>query len=443
MSELSSPTLSAALLLLGVLCVFFASWINAVDIALSRMSLAYAEDLEEDGKRGAESLRLALQTRRESSLALLVPRGAASTVGVFLITVPLVVQFADRGVPWWLNLLLSAMIIGLVSLLSMVVTASLLSGDRYVWVALRGAPLANRLLRRPSRVAALSRRGSSGSGSDDGRSTRLDVVDELRELVDEVSEGEPTDFDEDDREIIRSVFELGQTRIAEVMVPRGEIVSIHGDESAEDAIDLFLRSGFSRIPVIGKNTDDVLGVLYFKDVVRRLNGAENRDKWQASDIMRPASFVPEMKLVDDELRVMQEENSHLALVVDEYGGVAGLVTAEDIIEELVGDLQDEHDHAAAQPEQISNNVWEVPSSYNVDDFADMIDVKIDEDDVYSVGGLLAKALGKVPLPGSSVQVGPLRLEAGNEVGRRRQVKTVIVTIQERGDDEEEERTADE
>lgn len=428
MSGLASPALSIALACVGVIFVVFSSWVTAVDIAISRMSLAYAEDLEEEGKKGAPSLASALKSRREASLALLIPRDVSLGLGILFITVPLIVQFSDRDLPWWLNLLLTLAIVGLVILLSLLGTAALLSGERYVWVALRGAPLANQLLRRPNRIAALSKRNDRSQRRLDQRSTRLDVVEELRELVDEVTEGDPTDLDEEDREIIRSVFELGQTRVGEVMVPRGEIVSIHSDETADDAIELFIRSGFSRIPVIGKNTDDVQGVLYFKDVVRRLRESENGDHFQASDMMRPASFVPEMKLADDELRVMQEENSHLALVIDEYGGVAGLVTAEDIIEELVGDLQDEHDHTSAAPERISENVWEIPSSYSVDDLSDLLDTKIDEDDVYSVGGLLAKALGKVPLPGATAEIGPLHIEAGDEVGRRRQIKSVTVTV---------------
>ncbi|MFZ1381503.1 MAG: hemolysin family protein [Scrofimicrobium sp.] len=434
MSGLANPGLSVVLAILGVLLVFFSSWVTAVDIAISRMSLAYAEDLEEEGKKGAPSLASALKTRREASLALLVPRDTSLALGILFITVPLIVQFAEHRLPWWLNLLLTVAIIGLVILLSLLGTAALLSGERYVWVALRGAPLANQLLRRPSRIAALSRGEERSQRRLEQRSTRLAVVEELRELVDEVTEGDPSDLDEEDREIIRSVFELGQTRVGEVMVPRGEIVSIHSDESADDAIELFIRSGFSRIPVIGKNRDDVQGVLYFKDVVRRLHEADGSDHFQASDIMRPASFVPEMKLADDELRVMQDENSHLALVVDEYGGIAGLVTAEDIIEELVGELQDEHDHSAAAPEQVAENVWEVPSSYSLDDLADLIDVKVDDDDVYSVGGLLAKTIGKVPLPGSTAQVGPLLIEAGDEVGRRRQVRTVTVTVASPGSD---------
>lgn len=434
MEGLANPALSTGLAALGILLIGFASWLTAVDVSLSRMTLAYAEDLDEEGWRGADSLIAALKTRRELSVAVMPQRDIARALGFFLLTVPLIVQFDHLGMPGWLDLLVTGLIVVLVAFAFMLITASLLSGERYVWVALHGAPIANRLLRRRSRIAALSARNSESVAATETKSSRLDVVEELRELVDEVTEGEPTEFDDDDRELIQSVFELGQTRVGEIMVPRGEIVSLHVDESADEAIDLFLNSGFSRIPIIGKNTDDVLGVLYFKDVVRRLQDTDNREGLHAGDMMRPASFVPEMKLVDDELRVMQQENSHLALVVDEYGGIAGLITVEDIIEELVGDLQDEHDHAAAVPVQVSESVWEVPASFSADDFADMIDVKIDEDDVNSVGGLLAKALGKIPLPGDVAEVGRLTLEAGDEVGRRRQIKTVTVKIASDDDD---------
>lgn len=434
--ELASPAVSVFLGVLGVTSLLFATWVNAVDIALSRMSLAYAEDLEEEGRKGARALASALETRREASLALLVPRGSAQALGVMALSIMLVTQFAERDFPWYANLLTTAAIMALVVTGTMTLLAAMLSGERYVWVALRGAPLANRLLRRTSAIAVWGRGADRRRRRLENRSARLAVVEELRELVDEVSEGEPTDLDEEDREIIRSVFELGQTRVGEVMVPRGEMVTIHGDETADDAIKLFLRSGFSRIPVIGKNSDDVLGVLYFKDVVRRVNDSEGEGTPQVADMMRSAAFVPEMKLADDELRVMQETNSHLAMVVDEYGGIAGLITVEDILEELVGELTDEHDHSSRAPEQVDEVTWEVPASYPLDDLCELLDAKIDEDDVNSVGGLLGKALGKVPLPGSSAQIGDLVLRAGDEVGRRRQINTVIATVVPRTDEED-------
>lgn len=423
---LASPLFAVLLAVIGLWGIFASVWINAVDVALSRMSLAYAEDLREEGRKNAVALESALLMRKHATLALLVPRGTLQTLGVLFLSVMLFAQFHHLGMPWWLNMVLTAVVVGVVEAAAITVLAVLLSGDRYVWVALRGAPLADRLYRLAAPTKRTRRNGSERLRIE--KSQRLSVADELRELVDEVSEGNPADLEEEDRQILRSVFELGQTRIGEVMVPRGDMVLIHAEETATEAVDLFLQSGFSRIPVIGRNTDDVLGILYFKDVVRRLRESESAAKTRAVDMMRQSAFVPEMKLADDELRVMQTTNSHLALVVDEYGGIAGLVTAEDIIEELIGELTDEHDHPATTPEQVSEHEWLFPAAFSLDDFAEQTGLKIDEEDVYSVGGLLAKELGKVPLPGDRAEIPGAVLIAGQEVGRRHQIKWVTTQL---------------
>ena len=436
---LTSPLVAVLLGVFAVASLLFAAWVGAVDIALSRMSLALAEDLEEEGRKRATALASAVRSRREAALTLLVPRGAAQALGLVALTTLLLTQFARLGMPWGANLAATAGVVALAVTGSLSLLAALVSGERYIWVALRGAPFAERLIRRTTGVTARGRRGERRRAQMEVGG-RLAVADELRELVDEVSEGEPADLDDDDREIIRSVFELGQTRVDELMVPRGEMVTIHGDESAEDAASLFLQSGFSRVPVIGRNTDDVLGVLYLKDVVRRLHGGGGRDDHHsvtAADMMRVPSFVPEMKLADDELRVMQETNTHMALVVDEYGGIAGLVTIEDILEELVGELTDEHDHAAPEPVELEEGCWEVPSSFSLDDLEDLVGQRFDDDDVNSVGGLLGKLLGKVPLPGATARIGRVVLKAGEDVGRRRQIRSVRVTAAPEGADEQE------
>jgi CBS domain containing-hemolysin-like protein len=191
-------------------------------------------------------------------------------------------------------------------------------------------------------------------------------------------------------------------------------------------MSLFLRSGFSRIPVVGEDSDDVRGLLYFKDVARRLNAAPEDAKQPATEVMRPMHFVPESKPVDDLLREMQQEQSHFAIVVDEYGGTAGLITIEDIIEEIVGEIADEHDREAPGPERLDDGTVRVPASMDIDDLAELFDVHIDEEDVDTVGGLLTKAIGRVPIVGSSGAVAGLVLTAERMAGRRHRVATVIV-----------------
>jgi CBS domain containing-hemolysin-like protein len=259
---------------------------------------------------------------------------------------------------------------------------------------------------------------------------------ELRDIADRVGESlsESSAFEESDRELIRSVIELGGTITREVMVPRTDMVTVTADTSLDRVLRLFLRSGFSRVPVVGESVDDVVGVAYLKDVVAAVHwpvddGGAAREPSQrpASDVARDAVFVPESKPIDDLLREMQASASHIALVVDEYGGVAGLVTIEDLLEEVVGELTDEHDTVPVQEiEDLGDGMFRVPARLPVDELGDLFDLRLDDDDVDTAGGLLAKALGKVPLAGSSVEVGGVHLQAERVEGRRKQISTILV-----------------
>ncbi|WP_417715005.1 hemolysin family protein [Promicromonospora alba] len=258
---------------------------------------------------------------------------------------------------------------------------------------------------------------------------------ELRDIADRVGESlsESSAFEESDRELIRSVIELGGTITREVMVPRTDMVTVTADTSLDRVLRLFLRSGFSRVPVVGESVDDVVGVAYLKDVVAAVHwpvddGAPRRPSQRpAADVARDAVFVPESKPIDDLLREMQASASHIALVVDEYGGVAGLVTIEDLLEEVVGELTDEHDTVPVQEvEDLGDGVFRVPARLPVDELGDLFDLRLDDDDVDTAGGLLAKVLGKVPLAGSSVEVGGVHLEAERVEGRRKQISTILV-----------------
>jgi CBS domain containing-hemolysin-like protein len=260
---------------------------------------------------------------------------------------------------------------------------------------------------------------------------REDAAEDLRDMVDLVSENEQ--IEDDERTMLHSVFELGRTLTREVMVPRTDMITLLLDTSLDRAIGLFIRSGFSRIPVIADGVDDMRGMLYLKDALRatRRNGDT---ALTAADVMRPVRFVPEMKLVDDLLREMQAESSHIAVVVDEYGGVAGLVTIEDLLEELVGELQDEHDADLPAVEDVGDGVLRIPARMAVDDLGDLFDLEIDDDDVDTAGGLLAKALGKVPIEGAEADILGLHLVAERADGRRRQISTMLVSRTENEDE---------
>jgi CBS domain containing-hemolysin-like protein len=248
---------------------------------------------------------------------------------------------------------------------------------------------------------------------------------ELRELVDLAEERGVVEHGE--RNMIHSVFELGDTIAREVMVPRTELVWIERQKTVGQALALALRSGFSRIPVIGENVDDIVGMAYLKDLVRRAQDPNAADRpVRVEDVMRSAAFVPESKPVDELLREMQAERTHIAVVIDEYGGTAGLITIEDILEEIVGEITDEYDVERPPIEEVDGQTARVTARLSIEDLAELTGVELPTDEVETVGGLLAHALGRVPIPGASVRVRGLELTAESAGGRRNRVDTVLV-----------------
>jgi CBS domain containing-hemolysin-like protein len=227
--------------------------------------------------------------------------------------------------------------------------------------------------------------------------------------------------------MIHSVFELGDTLVREVMVPRTDMVFIESDKTLRQALSLALRSGFSRIPVVGENEDDVVGIAYLKDIVRRSHEYRDGESVERIEsIMRPATYVPDSKPIDELLREMQARQTHCAVVIDEYGGTAGLVTIEDILEEIVGEITDEYDQETPPIEQLADGRARITARLPVEDLAELFGVEIEVDEVDTVGGLLAHALGRVPIAGSQATVAGLRLTAENIAGRRNKVGTVLV-----------------
>ena len=259
---------------------------------------------------------------------------------------------------------------------------------------------------------------------------------ELRELVD-LAEARGV-VEHGERNMIHSVFELGDTIVREVMVPRTEVVWIEGTKSVRQALALALRSGFSRIPVIGENVDDVVGVVYLKDLARRAQDPNDNGRGtRVEEVMRPATFVPESKPVDELLHEMQGRRIHMAIVIDEYGGTAGLVTIEDILEEIVGEITDEYDVERPPVEWLDPDTARVTSRLSVEDLADTFDVEVSDGDVETVGGLLAQALGRVPIPGAQAVVAGLLLTAESAGGRRNRVDSVLVRrVTEAADEDE-------
>lgn len=249
---------------------------------------------------------------------------------------------------------------------------------------------------------------------------------ELRQYVDRAMENE--ELEDSERDMIQGVFDLGDTLVREIMVPRTDIVTVTEDTTAEKAMRLFVRSGYSRIPVVGETVDDLQGVLYVKDVMRTIHSPwDPRPERPVGEIMRAPMVLPEFLGADEVLHAMQTRRVHIAILVDEYGGVSGMVTIEDVLEEIVGEIADEHDRAELRIEDLGEGVFRVPARESIGAAGELFGLDIEDEDVDTVGGLLSKALGRIPILGAEADALGLHLAADRTGGRRKQLATVLVS----------------
>lgn len=230
--------------------------------------------------------------------------------------------------------------------------------------------------------------------------------------------------DEDEQELIDSVEEFGETLVREIMVPRVDMANISSAATLSEAMDFFLKSGFSRLPVIGRSIDEISGILYLKDLAKIMHEGKTAE---TSAVLRKVVFIPESMPVDDLLKAMQSNATHIAIVVDEYGGVAGLVTLEDVIEELVGEIADEYDDADQEVAPLDDGGYRVAARYSLFELGELFQIELADEDVDSVGGLLAKELGRLPVLGDEITYSGLRFRADRIEGRRKRLVSVVVT----------------
>ncbi len=408
-------TADILLLVLAAVLVPVAGLVAAADAAISAVSLARVEEMVREGRRGAASLAAIVADRsRYVNLLLLMRLAAELTATVTVAAVALAT--------WGFEPAVAVVVIVIMLLVSYVVIGVLprtLGRQHPYVVGLAGAGAIRALGRVLAPVStlliAVGNALTPGRGFPEGPFSS-DV--ELREMVDLA--GDRGVVLESEREMLQSVFDLGDTIVREVMVPRTEVVWIEGSKALRLAVYLADRSGFSRIPVIGEDVDDVLGVVYVKDLIARLLSLGSEEKGPpVSELMRPAVFVPESKNVDQLLREMQRDRTHLAIVVDEYGGTAGIVTMEDLVEEIVGEITDEYDPDTPDPiEYLRDGSVRVSARLPVEDLGEVFDVDLPADDVETVGGLLAQLLGRVAVPGARAEINGVHLLAEGGLDRR-------------------------
>ncbi len=225
-------------------------------------------------------------------------------------------------------------------------------------------------------------------------------------------------------------FELGDTLVRELMVPRTDMVWVERDKTLRQGLSLALRSGYSRIPVAGEDLDNIIGIAYVKDLAKRaLDHHEAETTEKVEQHMRPPVFVPENKEAGDLLRDMQRDQIHLAIVIDEYGGTAGIITIEDIIEEIVGEIADEYDDGIESFTWISEVKARAKAGIHIEDLAEELKISIDEADyegIDTIGGLMAQRLGRVPIAGSSITIDGWTITSERPIGRRRRISSVMI-----------------
>jgi CBS domain containing-hemolysin-like protein len=410
-----------ALVLAGVL-LLVAGALGIAETALAHVSRLRVEEMVRDGRRGATRLERVVSDAATNLNVLLLARTVAEMLAATLAAV-----VCERRLDSvWQAVLVAGVGMALLHYVVVGVAARTLGRQRSNRLALLCSGI---VLALGAVTGAFTKLliaiGSALIPGKVARDSGFTSEAELRDMVDLAEERQVIERSE--REMIHSVFELGETLAREVMVPRTDMVWIEHDKTVRQAFSLALRSGYSRIPVVGDNADDIVGVTYLKDLARRAYDGDGHTADRVEDAMRPAYLIPDTKPVDELLRDMQAKRVHVAVVIDEYGGTAGLVTIEDILEEIVGEIADEYDRETPRLEELEDGSIRVSVRMSIDDLEERFDVRFDLEDVETVGGLLAAELGRVPIAGASVDVQGLHFLAESAKGRRNKVGTVLIT----------------
>ncbi|GFH34165.1 hemolysin family protein [Streptomyces pacificus] len=415
-------------LVIGAVALVVVAWLAAcAEAGIARVSGFRAAEALRSGRRGAARLaQVASDPTRYLNVALLV-RVACEMAAGALVTYACLQEF-DKT---WQALTVAIAVMVLVSYVAVGVSPRTIGRQHPLNTATAAAyvllPLARIMGPIPQLLILIGNALTPGKGF---RKGPFASEAELRAMVD-LAEQESL-IEAEERKMVHSVFELGDTLVREVMVPRTDLVAIERYKTIRQALTLALRSGFSRIPVTGENEDDVVGIVYLKDLVRKTHINRGAETELVSTAMRPAAFVPDTKNAGDLLREMQQERNHVAVVIDEYGGTAGIVTIEDILEEIVGEITDEYDRELPPVQELGDSRYRVTARLDIGDLGELFGLDAyDDEDVETVGGLLAKSLGRVPIAGASVQVDlpdgrVLRLTAESPAGRRNKIVTVLV-----------------
>jgi CBS domain containing-hemolysin-like protein len=389
-----------------------AAFLAAAETGLTRMSRARAMHLREEGRRGsAQLLALVEQPARFLNLVLLL------VLVVQFFATALFTSVMNSVVGGGLGVVIAATVMTVITFIGAEVAPKTYAVQHTDRAALFVAPFVHLLTRLPGLqqvtrlLIAIGNVVTPGKGLKSGP---FISEDEIKALVDEAERDDV--IEEEEREMIHSVFEFGDTILREVMVPRPDMVAVPLQTPLQQVLELILRTGYSRIPVYDGTIDEVVGLAYAKDVLRRLHDGQ-ADK-PLADILRPAPFMPESMRAAECLREMRKRKSHMVIVIDEYGGTSGLVTLEDLLEEIVGEITDEYDREEPNIEPLPDGDYRVNARLGVDEVNELLDVQLPSTEWDTIGGLLFNLVGGVPREGQEVELQGLRLRAERVQGRR-------------------------
>ena len=401
-------------LLLGAVVLF--AFVTAAEAGVVWVNRARVRALIARGEPRAEALQAYLHDRHRLLGALDIARNLAIIAGVAF---ALFLVAGETGHTWAGLAVVTVVALLVVAVLQAIARLLMIGAPEY-W-GLRLSPLANALravfavpawiVSLPDRIM-LRARGLSADAFEDVLES--DELVRLMEIEDEEGAMEPTE-----REMIRGVINLEETSVHEIMVPRIDVVAISTEDTLDDVIRVITERGYSRVPLFEETIDNVVGVLYAKDIMKHLAaGGVDRSATNLHDLARPPFFVPESKRIDELLADMRANRVHMAIVVDEYGGTAGIVTIEDMLEEIVGEIEDEYDREEPTIEKVDDTEAIVDARVSIDDLNELLGLHIEGEDFDTVGGFVYHELGRIPLAGDEVQSDGLRLKVLSVLGRR-------------------------
>jgi CBS domain containing-hemolysin-like protein len=397
------------LLAVTVALVAFAAVLAVAETAVTRMTKAKAASLVDQGRKGAERVERIVDNLERDLNAVYLAVNIVQVVQAALVGVLAGRLFGPLGVA--VGVLLNVAVLFTVAeaapktwALQHTERAALMTAPLVEWIGT--------VLRFPARgLIGVANVLLPGKGLKKGPFV---TEEEILALAEEAAEHAV--IEESERRLIRSIIDFGDTIAREVMVPRPDMVAVDHDASIRDTVELAIVRGLTRLPVYGENADDVIGVVNLKDAVRlEREGGGDRPVTEA---MHDAHFIPETKRVTELLAEMQTGSVHIAIVVDEYGGTAGLVTMEDLLEELVGEIHDEFDTDAQPIEWLADGSVLVNATMNVGDLNEELKLHLPDDPWDSVGGLVFGTLGRVPVPGDEVEVAEVLMVVERVDGRR-------------------------